>query len=160
MQTSLLGTWKLLRWTVYDSNSETISEPFGTSPQGLLVYTQEGWMSAAISRSNRALFPAQKSLRSLEPSLLADAYTSYFHYAGPFSVGEKSVTHTVAMSHNPNFVGTQQVRQFAFSEDELALSGEEIFGQQRRKHQLRWQRIASHQGVEAFGHTGAAGKVG
>jgi hypothetical protein len=144
MQTTLLGTWKLLSWTVFDSNGDTISEPFGSSPQGLLVYTDEGWMSAAICRSNRTLFPAGQSLRSVETGLLAQAYTSYFHYAGSFSVGEKSVTHSVAMSHNPNFVGTQQVRQFVFSQDGLTLSGEEIFGEEKRTHQLRWQRVSPH----------------
>jgi hypothetical protein len=142
MQTTLLGTWKLLSWTVSDSNGETISEPFGSFPQGLLVYTEAGWMSAAICRRNRSLFPAGQSLRTVEPGLLAQAYTSYFHYAGPFSVAEESVTHTVAMSHNPNFVGTQQVRQFVFSDDGLTLSGEEAFGEQTRKHQLRWQRVS------------------
>ncbi len=142
MQTTLLGTWKLLSWTIFDSNGKTISEPFGTSAEGLLVYTEAGWMSAAICRNNRSLFPARQSLRSLDPNLLAQAYTSYFHYAGPFSVGDKSVTHTVAMSHNPNFVGTQQVRQFVFSDDGLTLSGEETVGEQTRKHQLRWQRVA------------------
>lgn len=143
MQTSLLGTWKLLSWTVSDSTGDTISEPFGASPEGLLVYTEAGWMSAAICRSNRELFPARQSLRSVEPGLLAQAYTSYFHYAGPFSVGERSVTHSVAMSHNPNFVGTQQVRQFVFSDNGLTLSGEETFGKQTRKHQLQWQRVAA-----------------
>ncbi len=144
MQTTLLGTWKLVSWTVSGSSGDTISDPFGSSPQGLLVYTEAGWMSAAICRSNRSLFPAGQSLRSVEAGLLAQAYTSYFHYAGPFSVGERSVIHTVAMSHNPNFVGTQQVRQFVFSEDGLTLSGEETFGEETRKHQLRWQRVPSH----------------
>lgn len=144
MQTTLLGTWKLLSWTVTDSSRETISEPFGASPEGLLVYTEAGWMSAAICRRKRSLFSVGQSLRSVEPGLLAQAYTSYFHYAGPFSVGEKSVTHTVAMSHNPNFVGTQQVRQFVFSENGLTLSGEETFGEQARKHQLQWQRVLPH----------------
>ncbi|MFT5711336.1 MAG: hypothetical protein ACI8QT_002042 [Halioglobus sp.] len=143
MQTTLLGTWKLLSWTISDSSGETISEPFGTSPEGLLVYTEAGWMSVAICRSNRSLFPARQSLRSLESGLLVQAYTSYFHYAGPFRVGETSVTHSVAMSHNPNFVGTQQVRQFVFSDKGLTLAGEEIFGKQLRKHQLRWQRLES-----------------
>ena len=141
MQSTLLGTWKLQAWTISDSADNIISEPFGASPEGLLVYTEAGWMSAAIGRSNRTVFPAGQSLRSLAPEILADAYTSYFHYAGPFSVGESSVTHSVAMSHNPNFVGTEQVRQFVFSDNGLTLSGEETVGTQTRHHQLRWQRV-------------------
>ncbi len=40
MQTTLPGTWKLLSWTVSNGGGDVISEPFGSSPRGLLVYTE------------------------------------------------------------------------------------------------------------------------
>ena len=141
MKSTLLGTWRLLSWTITNDEGQVVSEPFGSSPEGLLVYTEAGWMTAAICRNARELFPQQKSLRSLDAELLAKAYTSYFHYAGPFSIDGESVTHTVALSHNPNFVGTEQVRRFVLDGDRLTLSGEEPVGPQTRYHKLQWQRL-------------------
>ena len=142
MKSTLLGTWRLLSWTITNDEGQVVSEPFGSSPEGLLVYTEAGWMTAAICRNTRELFPEQKSLRSLDAELLAKAYTSYFHYAGPFSIDGESVIHTVALSHNPNFVGTEQVRRYVLDGDRLILSGEEPVGQQTRYHKLQWQRLA------------------
>ncbi len=143
MISTLLGTWQLLSWTIGNDEGQVVSEPFGSSPEGLLVYTDAGWMTAAICRRAREQFPEQKSLRSLDALLLAKAYTSYFHYAGPFSIEGEFVTHTVALSLNPNFVGTQQVRRFVLDGDQLTLSGEESVGTHIRYHKLQWQRLPS-----------------
>lgn len=142
MSNPLLGTWCLQSWTINYANSDRVSEPFGAKPEGIIVYTAAGWMNAAICRSGRDLFPEKKALRLLPADQLASAYTSYFHYAGPYRIEGQSVIHTVAMSLNPNFVGSEQVRQFVFDGDQLTLSGEETIDGQLRLHYLVWQRAA------------------
>ena len=142
MQNPLIGTWQLNSWTITNAAGDCISEPFGASPQGLIIYTDTGWMSAAISHNQRPLFPDHQSLRSQPPASLAQAYTTYFHYAGPYRIEGETVIHTVLMSLNPNFVGSEQHRQFVLQGDLLTLSGREIIKSQTRYHQLQWQRSA------------------
>ena len=140
MNNPLLGTWQLHSWNISYENSDQVVEPFGRKPQGMITYT-ENWMSAAIAVNDRELFPPDSALRSLSSEQLAKAYTSYFHYAGPYRIEGDAVIHSVVMSLNPNFVGTEQVRQMQFDGDYLTLSGEETIKGQQRVHTLRWQRV-------------------
>ena len=61
----LSGTWELESWTIGYSDRDDFSYPYGEDPQGLLLYTEDGWMSASICRAGRALLPADVSFRKL-----------------------------------------------------------------------------------------------
>ncbi len=149
IKATLIGTWQLRSWKISNQEGETISEPFGSNPQGVLVYTEADWMSAAICRDNRDLLPEHQSLRSAPPEALTAAYLTYFHYTGPYRVVGQDVIHSVAMSHNPNFVGSEQLRHFVFKGDQLTLSGEETINGKTRYHHLNWQRMANLSGGNA-----------
>jgi len=136
----LPGAWTLLSWKVYGPEGVLLSEPFGSHPVGLLQYTADGWMSAAIGNSNRPLLAAGTSPRRMPPERLADAYLSYFHYAGRWRIEGDAVIHSVTLSLNPNMVGTEQVRQMDFAGDRLTLTGIEPLAQGERRHVLLWQR--------------------
>lgn len=142
MQHPLIGSWTLDNWAISYSDSDKLSYPFGDDPEGLIVYTHAGWMTAVISRSDRESFPEDIALRSLPDATLAKAYKSFFQYAGPFRIEGDTAVHTVAMSLNPNFVGSEQRRKFVFDGDLLTLSGEETIGEQTRYHKILWRRIA------------------
>jgi len=144
----LVGAWTLLGWQIFSEAATPATEPFGPTPQGLLQYTADGWMSAAVCRAQRAALPAGISPRKMEAGLLADAWRSYFHYAGRWEIVGDSVIHHVRLSLNPAMVGSDQVRHMTFggtlAEPTLTLTGiehinEHINGLQRR-HVLRWQR--------------------
>jgi len=48
----LVGAWSLVRWYVtYPDGS--VTEPLGPGAEGLLVYTADGWMSAAMMARDR-----------------------------------------------------------------------------------------------------------
>jgi hypothetical protein len=136
----LVGAWTLLSWQVFSTHPDTITEPYGSDPVGLLQYTADGWMSAAIGNRERALLTAGASPRRMAPELLADAYRSYFHYAGRWRIEGDCVIHSVELSLNPNMVGTEQVRQMEFAGDRLTLTGIEPVGSMQRRHVLLWQR--------------------
>ena len=70
----LLGSWHLLSWTLTYPNSSRVELPFGKSPTGLLIYSADGWMSAAISRSERPLLDENSSPRELPARVLANAW--------------------------------------------------------------------------------------
>ncbi|MEJ8567869.1 lipocalin-like domain-containing protein [Elongatibacter sediminis] len=136
---SLTGAWTLCSWTIRTPGVMRVSEPFGASPQGLLMYSADGWMSATVCRPERPLLPGGSPRRAPDADL-ADAYRSYFHYAGPYRVESGHVIHSVHYSLNPAMVGTEQVRAMQFRDDRLILTGEEPLGTGVRRHELVWRR--------------------
>ncbi len=60
----LSGTWELESWTIGYADRDDFSYPYGEDPQGLLLYTGDGWMSASICRAGRAPLPADVSFRT------------------------------------------------------------------------------------------------
>ena len=136
----LLGAWHLESWLISYSNSDRITHPFGEQPAGMIVYTDDGWMSASINRRDRVLLPTGEAFRGIDPTLLAEAYRSYFHYAGRYALQENVITHSVTQSLNPNFVDSTQLRKAEFSGNTLVLSGDEIVAGVTRSHRLTWHR--------------------
>ena len=138
----LVGTWQLESWTIGYSDRTEFSYPYGEDPVGLLLYTDDGWMSASIARRQRAGFPTDVPFRKLPDALKAEAFTSYFQYAGRYRVQNGDVIHYVAQSLNPNFPGTEQLRHAELDGQTLVLSGKDQVGEVVRFHSLVWHRCA------------------
>ena len=138
----LKGTWQLESWTIGYSDRDDFTYPYGEDPQGLLMYTDDGWMSASICRKERALLPDNVSFRKLPDEIKAAAFSSYFHYAGRYRVVEGDVIHYVTQSLNPNFPGTEQMRHAELDGQTLVLSGKDQVGDVARFHSLVWHKLA------------------
>jgi hypothetical protein len=138
----LKGTWQLESWTIGYADRDDFTYPYGEDPQGLRMYTDDGWMSASICRKERALLPEDVSFRKLPDEVKAAAFSAYFHYAGRYRVGEGDVIHYVTQSLNPNFPGTEQVRHAELDGQTLVLSGKDQVGDVARFHSLVWHKLA------------------
>ena len=136
----LSGTWELESWTIGYSDRDEFSYPYGEDPWGLLLYTEDGWMSASICRAGRALLPDDVSFRALPEAARAAAFSSYFHYAGRYRLADGDVIHAVSQSLNPNMVGTAQLRHAELDGQTLVLSGKDQVGNITRFHSLVWHR--------------------
>jgi Lipocalin-like domain len=141
----LVGSWQLESWTIGYSDREDFSYPFGENPQGLLIYSEDGWMSAAINGRDRAPFPADISPRSVPQEAVFAAYNSYFHYAGRYRIIDADVVHYVSQSLNPNFPGTEQLRHAELDGSTLVLSGKDQAGEVTRFHSLVWHRVPTEE---------------
>jgi hypothetical protein len=114
-----LGSWELVEWVSTDQRGQT-THPFGESAQGQISYTADGRMSAHLMRP---------------PSDPADTPPQHLAYWGRFTVSSAAatVTHHVMGADRPNWIGSDQVRQFRFEgPDRLIL----FLGQQH----LTWRR--------------------
>jgi len=139
----ITGAWQLQSWLIHYSDGRDLGTPFGKQPVGLLLYSPDGWMSATVHRSNRDLLPTDCSPRDLASKLIARAYWSYFHYAGPWRIEGDKVIHSVRHSLNPAMVGTEQVRHMVLEEPVLTLTGIEAIRNESRRHELVWRRAQS-----------------
>ncbi|MCB1843141.1 MAG: lipocalin-like domain-containing protein [Halioglobus sp.] len=146
----LCGAWTLESWTIGYSDREDISAPFGEEPDGLLLYTPEGWMSVSINARDRARLPEDVSFARIPPELKAAAYGTSFHYAGRYRVEDGHVVHAVTHSLNPNFTGTEQWRHAELDGQTLVLSGKDEVGGITRFHALVWHKLPAPGEVEVL----------
>ncbi len=142
----LRGTWQLVRWDISYGDGRPASLPFGADATGLITYTDDGTMNACISRNPRSRLSSD-SVRSAPEAERLAAFESYFQYAGPYSIrgepGRQQVVHRVTHALNPNFVGTEQVRNMTFAGDgTLTLSASDTVPGTTvaRHHRLVWRR--------------------
>lgn len=147
----LLGTWFLVRWDITYGDGRAPSLPFGDQATGMIMYTTDGTMNACIARGARTPLSSE-SVRSAPVEERLAAFESYFQYAGPYALrtegGRLQVVHTVTHALNPNFVGTQQVRNIDLDADgrQLTLSASDTVPGTgvARHHRLVWSRTAPH----------------
>lgn len=146
----LLGTWCLVRWDITYGDARPATLPYGADATGLILYTSDGQMSACIGRAGRAPL-STASVRSAPESERLAAFESWFQYAGPYRLqrnghGHLQVVHSVTHALNPNFVGTEQVRDVHFdAEGVLTLSASDVVpgSDVARHHRLRWRRLST-----------------
>jgi hypothetical protein len=142
----LIGTWHLVRWDIAYSDHRPTSMPFGAEATGIIMYSGDGTMNACIARGARPRMSSESMRSAPEVERLA-AFESYFQYAGPYAIrgepGRQQVVHSVTHSLNPNFVGTEQVRDMTFADDgTLTLSASDTVPGTTvaRHHRLVWRR--------------------
>jgi hypothetical protein len=149
-QNDIEGSWRLCSWRIEYDGSRAPTAPFGDRPGGLLIYTSDGWMSATVCRADRQPFAVGASPRTQDDRRVAEAFRSYFHYAGTYRVEDDRVIHSVRYSLNPGLVGTEQIRRLRIDGGLLTLTGVDRAGNTERRHELVWQRLPS----------GSAGGIG
>ena len=118
----LLGMWKLVSCEARSSNGEVVY-PYGRDPFGMLIYDSRGNMSVLLMRRDRPKFASGDLLRGSQEEIKA-AYEGFDAYCGTYEVNEEkgTVTHHVEGSKFPNWVGTDQVRFFECSGDQLLIN--------------------------------------
>jgi hypothetical protein len=114
---NLAGRWELVTFEQnYDDGRHVY--PMGEGPQGIIQYTEDGFMSCMISRQNRENFTTGGQWNASDAEK-AGAYNSMMSYAGRYSVADNTVTHFVDLSLFPNWIGGQQQRVFKFDDQGL-----------------------------------------
>ena len=152
---NFVGTWKLVSWESTSGDGQTCY-PFGKHPIGYITYTESGYMSATIMKAHRLnievssaeLMNARKVF--LRPWLLVTAFkyikaitrylqasANYVSYSGKYEIQAETVIHYVEISLIPDWIGTEQLRQFQFIGDRLVLVTPPIGGNPQT---LTWER--------------------
>jgi Lipocalin-like domain len=134
-----IGTWQLIDWRIEYSDGG-VTRPFGDGAHGYIIYAADGTMTASIAMAGRENF-GLASARNASADQKAEAFDSYFHYAGSWRIDGEDVVHSVAMSLNPDMTGTDQRRLAQFqSNGELTLSAKEpLKNGTARHHILQWR---------------------
>jgi hypothetical protein len=72
LREALVGAWRLLSCAETDVATGEIFLPMGERPQGLILYTPDGYMSAQLSASDRADFSSGDMYRGTPEDYVRD----------------------------------------------------------------------------------------
>ncbi|MDP9165791.1 MAG: lipocalin-like domain-containing protein [Actinomycetota bacterium] len=103
LRSAVLGAWELVSFVARDARSGVERHPLGTAPRGLILYTEDGFMSAQLAASDM---------------------TEYVAYGGRFAVDEQTAIlhHEVMMSMMPELLARPQFRHATVDGETLTLS--------------------------------------
>ena len=131
---ALIGTWRLERWEIVYEDGRPAECPLGEDAVGLLMYTDDGHVSASLARSARV--PVDAS----DASSKARAFDAYFGYAGRYEVRNGAVVHHIALALDPALTGVTTSRNISLDGERLTLSGPDFAAASPRSHRIVWRR--------------------
>jgi hypothetical protein len=140
LRAQLVGHWALASLEVV--TGDAIEYPLGRDVSGRITYDQAGHMGVQIMQANRPPFASGDQASGTLAELTA-AVSGYVAYFGTYSVDEAAavVTHHIAGSLFPNWVGTDQRRSIGLQGSQLTLSTPPIpFEGKTRIFRLVWRR--------------------
>ena len=87
LRDQLIGAWKLVSYVEEPVDGSAPFHPLGEQPQGIIMYTADGYMSAQLARPHRGRFVSGDWFKGTDEEYRAEA-SSYVAYTGPFHVDE------------------------------------------------------------------------
>ncbi|WP_068184837.1 lipocalin-like domain-containing protein [Mycobacterium sp. UM_CSW] len=123
LRETILGAWILVTYTEQVNGQGPERHPHGPHPVGLILYTDDGYMSAQIMTPHRVPYDAPAADGGTVEQTVAAA-SGYLAYSGPYSVDEATgdITHYVTVSLLPNWLDHPQLRHSHFDGDHLTLT--------------------------------------
>jgi lipocalin-like protein len=140
---ALIGVWRLREFSdVTEGTAATY--PFGRDPEGLLVYTPDGFVSALLMARGRPNLSGNGFTEGT-PDQYTSAGKSFIGYTGRYDVDEARlvVTHRPTVAFAPNMIGSIQQRFVDLRGDVLVLTAEHVqaAGVPATKSRLEWVRV-------------------
>jgi hypothetical protein len=120
LKEQLTGTWTFVSSTGKQPDGSPV---WGSDPRGLLIFTDNGRYSSQLLRSDRPKFASNNRLQGTPDDNKATAQGTISSF-GTYSVDEANKTYTIRFegSSYPNQEGTEQVRPFTITGDELRVT--------------------------------------
>jgi hypothetical protein len=117
----LVGVWRLLNYTDEQEGHED-SLPFGLEPEGILIYTPDGFVSAQLMKAGRPVFQS-RDWHGGTPDEYQQAGSGYIAYCGTYEVDEEkeTVTHVPSVALLPHLILKRQLRSITLNGDRLTL---------------------------------------
>jgi hypothetical protein len=139
----LVGTWKLVSAKITIDKGE-VRDSWGPNPEGLLMYTADGRMSAILTLGGRKALSVADFISAPAPER-AEAFASMTAYAGRYTLAGDKVVHHVEVASMPNDVGANMERVVVHLDaDRLVLRVAKPYlrgGMMVKSQELVWQKV-------------------
>lgn len=135
----LVGTYDLVSWENRHESGD-ITYPLGPDAKGVISYSPDGFMFVHIMANNRKKHSCG-DLFGGEISEIKDSATTHISYCGSYEIEGDEVIHYVSISSFPNWVPSEQRRNWEFRDGQLLLSAQGLqVGHEKVGAYLIWQR--------------------
>lgn len=124
---SIVGTWKLIEYSDFDSKTNSWTNPYGNNPRGYFTYTKSGIVNLNGSSEAPLVIPTDSIYtKNLSLGALLD---NAFGYFGTYTIDSLNsiITHHVKGGSVIPYIGTDQPREYIIKGDTL-LIGDPSFG--------------------------------
>jgi len=138
----LVGIWALVSYVNEQSGKED-AHPFGPEPQGFLIYTPDGFVSAQLMKPGRPIF-SSSDWHNATPEEYQASGSGYIAYCGIYEVDEDhaTVTHIPSVSLLPNLIHGRQRRSIDLEGDRLVLRAQTLVAEGVYvTSRLEWKRV-------------------
>jgi hypothetical protein len=136
---ALVGTWRLVSCALHDG--ERVNHPYGSDPTGFLSYAPDGQMTVMFGDPNRLPLDSSDWRLNTDGSIAAAA-RAFIAYGGTYDLRDGEVSHHVAVSLIPNWIGQTLTRRVVLNGNTLTLATPEMLVDGRTQTAtLTWQRV-------------------
>jgi hypothetical protein len=138
----LFGAWKLISIQFVIAETGESMHMYGADPLGYIVFTPDERMMTIITSNVRTALDG-------EAGDAGDAalFRSMMAYCGPFRIEGNQFITKVDVSWHPQWLGTEQARNFAVADDILSITTAEtshpMFPGRKGHGVLKWQRASA-----------------
>jgi Lipocalin-like domain len=155
LASQLVGLWTLIGYVEEKPSGEN-TRPFGLHPQGFLIYTADGFVSAQLMRPGRSPF-SSSNWHQGTPEKYQESGSGYTAYCGSHKVDEEEakVTHQPSVSLLPNLIDLPQYRSIELRGDRLILRAAVGPAANGLSSRLEWKRV--HSNIEPASSLSKAG---
>ena len=117
----LVGTWRLVEYSDFDSVNNRWTQPYGDHPKGFFTYTNSGIINLNGSAEIPLNIPPDSEY--IKPITLGAVLDNAWGYFGTYSIDSINsvVTHHVKGGSVISYIGTDQYRQFIIKGDTLLI---------------------------------------
>lgn len=122
--------------------------PLGPDAQGIISYSPDGYIFVHIMAKNRTLHTSD-DLFGGEITKIKNSATTHLSYCGSFEVQGNEVVHHVSIASFPNWVDSQQRRDWEFKNGQLLLTAHGIqAGNETVGAYLVWQPVKNLNNIQ------------
>jgi hypothetical protein len=146
MASQLIGVWTLVSYTD-EQKGRQHTHPFGPKPEGFLIYTADGFVSAQLMKPGRSAFRSRDWHNGTLEEYV-ECGSGYIAYCGTYEVDEENetVTHIPSVALLPNLIHGEQLRTIKLNGDRLTLRATSVAVDDGVlvTSRLEWQRAGRH----------------
>ncbi len=120
-RSTLIGTWRLIEYSDFDTLTNKWTHPCGDHPKGYFTYTNSGIVNINGSAEKPLVISADSAYT--KPLTLGAVLDNAWGYFGTYTIDSLNsiVTHHVKGGSVINYIGTDQHRQFILKGDTLLI---------------------------------------
>jgi hypothetical protein len=143
---SLAGTYDLVSWENRHESGD-ITYPLGPDAKGVISYSPDGFVFVHIMANNRHNH-STGDLFGGEISEIKASATTHISYFGTYKVEGSEVIHHVSVASFPNWVSSEQRRNWEFRDGHLLLSAQGLeVGNEKVGAYLIWRRAENQDDI-------------